>query len=371
VRRNGASFVAPHTRSRALLSTDQGAAQVAWMVVSGVVSVVMLIVLGVSILGDEAEACGGAAKQPGPSHAANSIPGNYLKIYQATGTRYGIPWSVLAGVGKVETGHGTSTLPGVRTGQNYAGAGGPMQFLQATWDSFGVDGDGDGEKDRYNPADAIPGAANYLKHNGADKGGQKLRKAIWFYNHSWDYVDLVLSWAKKYSTGDVSISDDNTAGAPCVPGGDVPAGPTGKRIVSYAMRWLKTPYLWGGGNHDGPTGNACSHGRCGKGFDCSGLTMYAVAQATGGKIKIDHFTGSQYDDRRGEHVAFGQLRPGDLMFFTHPGESVSHHVGIYMGNGRMIHAPQTGDWVRISAISAYHRREFSGGTRFSTLGEQA
>jgi hypothetical protein len=185
-----------------------------------------VLILGVQLLiaildGSADASCGapvGAATQPRPSKDADAIPSNYLAIYRATGPHYGIPWTVLAGIGKVETDHGTSTLPGVRSGENFAGAGGPMQFLKATWDAYGVDGDHDNKKDRYNPADAIPGAANYLKHNGADRGGQKLRRAIWHYNHSWDYVDLVLRWAQRYADGHFTVGDHNTPEASCAAG---------------------------------------------------------------------------------------------------------------------------------------------------------
>jgi hypothetical protein len=200
---------------------DGGAAQAGVMVVAGLLGIVLLVVLLVVLFaGGRSMACvqvGG--RQPGASDAANGIPANYLALYKKAGEDYGIPWNVLAGIGKVESGHGTSKLPGVQSGENFAGAGGPMQFLQGTWNQFGVDGNGDGKKDRYDPADAIPAAANYLRHNHGNEGGNKLRKAIWFYNHSWDYVDLVLSWAKKYADGDFSVSDANNAGtSACLPG---------------------------------------------------------------------------------------------------------------------------------------------------------
>src|SRR5262245_55927787 len=74
---------------------------------------------------------GQAAHQPSEAADARSIPENYLARYKKAGQDFGIPWNVLAGIGKVETSHGTSKLPGVSSGENYAGAGGPMQFLQA------------------------------------------------------------------------------------------------------------------------------------------------------------------------------------------------------------------------------------------------
>ncbi|MFI6927291.1 lytic transglycosylase domain-containing protein [Nonomuraea spiralis] len=121
-------------------------------------------------------------------------PGSYLELYQAAATRCpGLSWTVLAAIGQVESGHGRNNGP------SSAGALGPMQFMPATWKHYGVDGDGDGKSDIWSPYDAVPGAANYLCANGAGKGGQKLRKAIWFYNHSWDYVNKVMSIAEAYA----------------------------------------------------------------------------------------------------------------------------------------------------------------------------
>ncbi|TMR99253.1 lytic transglycosylase domain-containing protein [Nonomuraea basaltis] len=121
-------------------------------------------------------------------------PGSYLELYKASATRCpGLSWTVLAAIGQVESGHGRNNGP------SSAGALGPMQFMPATWKHYGVDGDGDGKSDIWSPYDAVPGAANYLCANGAGKGGQKLRKAIWFYNHSWEYVNKVMGIAEAYA----------------------------------------------------------------------------------------------------------------------------------------------------------------------------
>jgi cell wall-associated NlpC family hydrolase len=88
-----------------------------------------------------------------------------------------------------------------------------------------------------------------------------------------------------------------------------------------------------------------------KGYDCSGLTLYAYAQVG---IGLPHYTGSQFN--AGIHVTKAQLRPGDLVFFY----SDLHHMGMYIGNGKMVHAPQTGDVVKISSIEG---RPFAGGVR--------
>jgi Transglycosylase SLT domain len=121
-------------------------------------------------------------------------PESYLELYQrAASTCPGLSWTVLAAIGQVESGHGRNNGP------SSAGALGPMQFMPSTWKAYGVDGDGDGTADIWSPYDAVPGAAKYLCANGAGRGGEKLRKAVWFYNHSWDYVNKVLGLADAYA----------------------------------------------------------------------------------------------------------------------------------------------------------------------------
>ncbi|MDQ2826416.1 MAG: lytic transglycosylase domain-containing protein [Actinomycetota bacterium] len=130
--------------------------------------------------------------------ALADIPAPMLALYRrAASTCPGLAWSVLAAVGSVETSHGRAQLPGVRTGANSAGAMGPMQFLAATWTTYGADGDGDGVIDVYNPADAILGAARYLCASGAGQPAG-LVAAIWAYNHADWYVEAVLEVAAGY-----------------------------------------------------------------------------------------------------------------------------------------------------------------------------
>jgi hypothetical protein len=117
------------------------------------------------------------------------IPPFLLPIYQACGTEYGIPWEVLASINKIETGFGTNL--NVST----AGAMGWMQFLPSSWEAFGVDANGDGKKDPYNPVDAICAAASYLKLAGGQKN---LYDAIFAYNHADWYVQEVLLYARAY-----------------------------------------------------------------------------------------------------------------------------------------------------------------------------
>ncbi len=117
------------------------------------------------------------------------IPPFLLPIYQSCGTEYGIPWQVLASINKIETAFGTNL------NVSSAGAEGWMQFIPSTWAAYGVDANGDGRKDPYNPVDAICAAARYLRAAGGDKD---IRQAIFAYNHADWYVDEVLLGANQY-----------------------------------------------------------------------------------------------------------------------------------------------------------------------------
>ncbi len=103
--------------------------------------------------------------------------------------------------------------------------------------------------------------------------------------------------------------------------------------VEIARQYLGVPYVWAGASPSG-------------GFDCSGLVLYVYAQLG---VNLPHFARSQYDC--GQHIAYSALMPGDLVFFGSSVETI-HHVGIYIGDGQFIHAPQTGDVVKISNLSA-------------------
>ncbi len=141
------------------------------------------------------------------------VPQQYVRHYIEAAERFrlgGRGAAILAAIHKVESDFGRSPLPGISSGENYAGAGGPMQFLGPTWAAYGVDGDGDGDRDRYDPVDAIHGAANYLRASGAP--GDWYR-AIFAYNHADWYVRMVLGWAKRF--GDVGT----VAEATCEPSG--------------------------------------------------------------------------------------------------------------------------------------------------------
>ena len=106
-----------------------------------------------------------------------------------------------------------------------------------------------------------------------------------------------------------------------------------------AMQYLGTPYVWGGASPGG--------------FDCSGLVMYAFQQVG---ISLPHSSYAQYG--AGVSVSRDQLQPGDLVFFDGLG-----HVGIYVGGGSFIHAPHTGDVVKISSMTGWYASSYVGARR--------
>ena len=138
-----------------------------------------------------------------PSRTARAdIPGRYLGLYQQA-ARYhcpGLPWTILAGIGKVESDHGRSRLPGVRSGWNQAGAAGPMQFgigVGRAGDAWARYGTGR-RADVYKPEQAIPAAARKLCADGAPR---HIDGALYAYNPSSRYVARVKRWAARYTRG--------------------------------------------------------------------------------------------------------------------------------------------------------------------------
>jgi hypothetical protein len=158
--------------------------------------------------------------------ALRDIPRDYLSIYQTAGISVG-GWEYLAAIGKVETDHGRSQLPGVRSGVNANGCcSGPMQFSvigqPSTWDSYGVDGDHDGKTSPFDPQDAIPAAARYLEASGAPTDWDA---AIFAYNHAAWYVAEVKEWAERYRGAAIGV-------------GGLPAGSAISQALALGGRWL-------------------------------------------------------------------------------------------------------------------------------------
>jgi cell wall-associated NlpC family hydrolase len=287
---------------------------------------------------------GAGGSAPGVSAAATAkVPPQMLTLYQAAAiTCPGLPWTILAAIGTVESDNGQSSLPGVHSGANAAGAEGPMQFEPATFAAYDepVPPGGADPPSPYDPTDAVYAAARLLCANGA-AGGADLAGAVYAYNHSTAYVSQVLALAQTYaaaptntSTGvGSSVSTTGTAG--------------GAAAVSWALSQIGTPYVWGG---ETP----------GVGFDCSGLAQAAYAVAG---VALPRVAQNQYDTT--PKLAPGAaLAPGDLVFFGGGPGSIDH-VGLFVGamNGQdvMVDAPHTGADVRAEDFPA------TSGARFGSL----
>ncbi|MFI2740729.1 NlpC/P60 family protein [Streptomyces sp. NPDC018711] len=328
---------------------------------------------------------------------AAGIPARMLAAYQNAATRLpreapsckGMRWPVLAGIARIESNHASGrtitargditprilgpVLDGSGAGGNHTAfpdtdggrwdgtatgerAVGPFQFLPSTWNGSGRDANDDHVADPHNADDAALGAAVYLCGNGRDLDDPtQLRAAIFQYNHSDAYVDDVLGWIDRYSqlaTGTLPIGQPATGDA--------------RTVINTALAQTGTPYSWGGGTANGPsTGICCSpSGKSGahiRGFDCSGLTLYAYAQVG---ITLPRTAAEQAGAGRRIPASAGirALSPGDLVFFAFDPtrDSTIHHVAIYLGNGQMINAPRPGTQVRTEAL---WDDGFAGGVR--------
>jgi cell wall-associated NlpC family hydrolase len=147
-----------------------------------------------------------------------------------------------------------------------------------------------------------------------------------------------------------SSSGGGSSGGGGSPSVSPASGSSVQTVIARAKSALGIRYSWGGGNQQGPTvgvrdgGVADSYGDYySVGFDCSGLMIYAFG---GVGISLGHYTGYQYDS--GPHVPISQIQPGDMVFYATNGNI--HHVALYIGNGNMIEAPQSGMVVRITPL---------------------
>jgi peptidoglycan DL-endopeptidase CwlO len=361
------SALPPHqpSRSRILVPVIIGIAALgllSLLAVPAVVGTNLFFAAGAGCSGQQT----GTTGQPPAGSKAKAIPADYLYWYKKVGQQYGVPWTILAGIGTVESDNGQTTLPGVHSGSNGFGAAGPMQIgiggaAGNVWGGApvhpasevvsGVATDEDGGPDAsvYDPADAIAGAAKYLLGSQVQTNPSA---AIFAYNHLQSYVQSVLYYASAYAGGNFSVvsaqlpSGSSAAGCTGSASG-VPAISAPNQIVAaaigYAEQQLGKPYLWGGTGPDA--------------FDCSGLVMMAYRAAG-----IDLARTSQQQWVTEVRIPASQVQAGDLVFFagsdgtpTSPG-----HVGLVIGGGKMIEAYATGFPIR---VATYTDRDPVGFTR--------
>ncbi|WP_407550719.1 bifunctional lytic transglycosylase/C40 family peptidase [Streptomyces sp. Pv4-95] len=242
--------------------------------------------------------------------------------------------------------------------QSPAAAQGMAQFIPGTWQTHGIDGNGDGKRDVWDPEDAIPSAASYdceLAKYVKDAPGNATHNMLAAYNagayrviqyqgvppyrETQNYVKTITTLAKSFEA----------------PVGPVASSKQAAGAIYYAQEKLGTPYLWGG------NGTAEQGGR----FDCSGLTK-AAYHSVG--IELPRVANDQWN--AGPHPRRSELLPGDLVFFAHDLKDPRsiHHVGMYVGGGYMINAPYTGAVIRFDKIDT---PDYIGATRVTSDGAKA
>jgi hypothetical protein len=238
--------------------------------------------------------------------------------YQAAAARYSIPWTLLAGIGMEETGHGRTTAT------SSAGAQGLMQFMPATFAAVGVDGDGDGRVDIRNDADSITSAANYLVRSGVTNGPDGVVKALYAYNHAGWYVNDVLHYAQAYGGG-IVLGDPTGCDAPTSNGrGSGSGGGGDPALPPLTIDRVRQLLQWAGSQ----TGDDYVMGANGPdAWDCSSLVQAAFARIG---ISMPRTAGAQrawLATGNGFRIQPGTERPGDVIFWdSYLGPSRIGHV---------------------------------------------
>ncbi|MGX1131633.1 hypothetical protein RKD49_003823 [Streptomyces glaucescens] len=312
-------------------------------------SFVMLLVVGVYIVaGNLVNGVSGGSK----TLAKGSVPAAYQPLVQKWGNLCSaINPALLAAQLYQESGFNPNA-------KSPAAAQGIAQFIPGTWATHGIDGDGDGDRDVWDPNDAIPSAASYdctLAKYVEDVPGDPTKNMLAAYNagayavikyggvppykETQNYVQVITTLEDSFAAPTTRLDPSKQA-----------AG-----AIHYAQKKLGTPYLWGG------NGTPEQGGR----FDCSGLTK-AAYESVG--ITLPRVANDQYN--AGPHPSREELLPGDLVFFSpDPNNSRAiDHVGIYVGGGYMIDAPYTGAVIRFDPIDT---RKYFGATRVTEDGAKA
>jgi cell wall-associated NlpC family hydrolase len=286
--------------------------------------ILVTAMLGTLVVGSATAMFGTATPSVPTAAGSHAMPPTMLVLYQgAAATCPGLPWTVLAAIGTLESDNGQSSLPGVHSGTNAAGAEGPMQFEPGTFAAYDqpVPPGGTAPPSPYDAVDAVYAAARLLCANGAARGAD-LSGAVYAYNHSEAYVAQVLALAQSLSE---SASPTTTLSGTVT---DM----AGSVAVAWALAQIGTPYVWGGES-------------TGVGFDCSGLVQAAYRVAG---VSLPRVAQAQHDTTPPVPAA-SPLAPGDLVFFG-SGPGGIDHVGLFVGlvGGRpvMVDAPHTGADVR-------------------------
>lgn len=289
---------------------------------------------------------------------AARVPPQFLVLVQEAGSVCaGVPAAAIAAQLQQESGWDPNAV-------SPAGAQGIAQFMPGTWATWGTDANSDGITSPLEPGDAVPAQARYMCSLYGDVAaaaraglvtGDVLQLAWAGYNAGLGSVLAAggippFVETQRYVQTLARLMASFTAAAVSPPAGSSP-------VVAYGMTQVGLPYVWGGGTWDGPTGG---------GFDCSGLVLYAVAQATGMRVKLPHYSGAQRTDPAltvisGSPGNLTAMAPGDIVVMNIPGanDGAWGHVGIYLGGGQFLHAPRPGKSVEVVPISQFDTAEWA------------
>ncbi|SFC27334.1 NlpC/P60 family protein [Streptomyces aidingensis] len=309
-----------------------------------------MALLIVGVYSTAANLGGGGGGRGGGQLAAHTVPGRYAPLVQRWGNLCEtLSPALLAAQLNQESGWNPNA-------QSHAEAQGIAQFIPGTWAVHGLDANGDGVADVWDPEDAIPSAASYdcsLASYVKDVPGDPVDNMLAAYNagpyavikyqgvppyeETRNYVRIIRSAEQSFA-----------ARAEAEQGGErLPPLRAAAGAVNFAQDHLGKPYLWGG------EGTPEDGGR----FDCSGLTQAAYASVG---IEIPRVANDQWN--AGPHPSRDELLPGDLVFFAtdRSNSRTIHHVGLYVGGGYMINAPYTGAVIRFDPIDG---ADYFGATR--------
>ncbi|MDX3726483.1 C40 family peptidase [Streptomyces caniscabiei] len=277
--------------------------------------------------------------------------------------------ALLAAQLKQESGFSTR-----RSTVSHAGAQGPAQFMPGTWATWGRDADGNGVADPFDVGDAVMAQGRMMcsligQAKKSGYGGDVRSLALAGYNAGWgnvqnyrgippfeetqNYVKIILANMSQFQGSSVLQVSGSGSGADA---------------LRRAAGRIGTPYSWGGGTPSGPSAGFCDNsngyldGRCAAsrtvGFDCSSLVQYAYWPS----LKLPRTAAAQYGATSDRAVSRSNLKPGDLLFWSH-GSSI-YHVAMYAGDGNVLHAPRTGRHVEIASLAnAMPERDYYGATR--------
>ena len=312
-------------------------------------SFVMLLVVGVYLVaGNLVNGAGGG----NIALARGSVPTAYSALVQKWGNLCSaLNPALLAAQLYQESGFNPNA-------KSPAKAEGIAQFIPGTWATHGIDANGDGVRNVWDPNDAIPSAASYdceLAKYVKDVPGNQTENMLASYNAG-AYAVIKYGGVPPYSeTKNYVKTITSLSQSFAAPVSRVDPSEQAATAINYAQKKLGTPYLWGG------NGTADQGGR----FDCSGLTK-AAYEAAG--ITLPRVANDQYN--AGPHPQRAELLPGDLVFFSDDltNSRAIRHVGIYVGGGYMIDAPRTGAVIRFDPIDT---PDYFGATRVTEDGAKA